>query len=36
MSDLVVEYRNLENYNDLDLFLTKCKDVLNRMHARAR
>ena len=29
-SELVIENGNLQNYNDLDSFLAKCKNVLNR------
>ena len=29
-SEFVIENGNLQNYNDLDSFLAKCKDVLNR------
>ena len=29
-SEFVIENGNLQNYNDLDSFLAKCKDVFNR------
>ena len=29
-SKFVIESENLQNYNDLDSFLAKCKNVLNR------
>ena len=30
-SEYVIENGNLQNYNDLDSFLAKCKNILNRM-----